>query len=206
MAKVRRKAPRRSDAEDLSQPTRWRKQHGDFSAPTDVIDPVDGRRVYLRRATDMLADMERRQSIDKPMRDAGDRFHLAFRAAALGGIATTNLMRESRSSGDPLTERMMAARRRLHEALDALGGMDSVAGCCAWHVLGEEMSIREWARREGWRSRPVHHVVAQGVFIAALGVLVLHYRLQDGTIRRLDIDHILDDRTPNSLSGNKLPE
>ena len=56
-------------------------------------------------------------------------------------------------------------------ALDALGGLGSPAGSCVWHVLGLQRSIREWAMRQGWGGRPVRVEQAQGILIAALGVL-----------------------------------
>ncbi len=62
-------------------------------------------------------------------------------------------------------------------ALDALGGPGSAAGSCTWHVLGCGASIREWAARWGWNGRPVGHAQAQGILVAALGVLARHYDL-----------------------------
>jgi hypothetical protein len=44
-------------------------------------------------------------------------------------------------------------------------------------VLGLECSLREWATRQGWSGRHVHHVHAQGILVAALGVLAVHYGL-----------------------------
>src|SRR5918994_6226076 len=68
----------------------------------------------------------------------------------------------------------MAARGRVHRALLALGGHDSPAGSCAWHVLGCGRSVREWALRQGWGGRPVRQEQAQGMVVAALGVLAWH--------------------------------
>ena len=77
----------------------------------------------------------------------------------------------------PETERTVDAKRRVMAALEALGGPDSAAGSCAWHVLGCGASIREWAARRGWNGRPVGHAQAQGILVAALGVLARHYGL-----------------------------
>jgi len=56
-------------------------------------------------------------------------------------------------------------------ALDALGGMGSPAGACVWHVVGLQASLREWSMRQGWGGRAVRHEAAQGILVAALGVL-----------------------------------
>jgi hypothetical protein len=71
----------------------------------------------------------------------------------------------------------MDARRKIGAALDVLGGHDSAAGSCAWHVIGMEMSIREWAMRQGWGGRPVAPPQAQGMLVATLSVLAGHFGL-----------------------------
>jgi hypothetical protein len=47
----------------------------------------------------------------------------------------------------------------------------SPPGSCLWHVVGLQRSVREWAMRQGWGGRPVRHEQAQGILVAALGVL-----------------------------------
>jgi hypothetical protein len=44
-----------------------------------------------------------------------------------------------------------------------------------WHVVGLQRSIREWALRQGWGGRPVRVEQAQGILVAALGVLAGWY-------------------------------
>ena len=70
-----------------------------------------------------------------------------------------------------LNERQVDARRRVHETLQALGGISSPAGSCVWHVVGLQRSVREWAIRQGWNGRPIDQRQAQGILIAALGTL-----------------------------------
>ena len=112
------------------------------------------------------------------MRDAGRLFHAQFRAAALDPLRPAPLVRIPSGGAKPTdAERAAEAKRRVMAALDALGGADSAAGSCAWHMLGWGASIREWAARRGWNGRPVGHAQAQGVLVAALGVLARHYRL-----------------------------
>jgi hypothetical protein len=70
-----------------------------------------------------------------------------------------------------LNDWQIDARRRVHEAMRSLGGISSPAGSCMWHVVGLQRSIREWAIRQGWGGRPVRREQAQGILVAALGVL-----------------------------------
>lgn len=73
------------------------------------------------------------------------------------------------------TESQLDARVRVNRALDALGGLDSPAGSCIWYVVGLQCSVREWSMRQGWSGRPVDRKTAQGVLVAALGVLAALY-------------------------------
>jgi len=164
--------------EDLSKPSRWRLQHGDFEGAVREADPETGSPVEHRRAVDTLGQMLANGTITPQMHEAGAMFRATFRLAALDGMRTTQLLRIQGGGGDLLSERQAAARRRLAAALDLFGGADSAGGNCLWHVLGLECSLREWALRQGWSGRPVHHVQAQGILLTALGVLAAHYGLQ----------------------------
>jgi hypothetical protein len=73
-----------------------------------------------------------------------------------------------------LNERQLHARRRVHETMAALGGISSPSGSCVWHVVGLQRSVREWAIRQGWGGRPVRQEQAQGILVAALGMLAAH--------------------------------
>jgi hypothetical protein len=83
-----------------------------------------------------------------------------------------------------LTDAQVAARERVARALDALGGHGSPAASCVWQVVGMQTSIREWALRQGWGGRPVRQENAQGILVAALGVLAKHYGIRDSGARR----------------------
>jgi hypothetical protein len=167
----------RRDQPDLSQPSPWRLQHGGFDVAERGADPETGTPVALRRALDTLGMMEANGTITPAMRAAGDIFRKQFRAASLDTLRATPTVRLPRGTGGALTDRQLDARRRVDAALDALGGPESAAGSCVWHVVGLECSVREWATRQGWRGRPVGHSQAQGMLVAALGVLAAHYRL-----------------------------
>jgi hypothetical protein len=44
-----------------------------------------------------------------------------------------------------------------------------------WHVVGLQRSVREWAVRQGWGGGPVRQEQAQGILVAALGMLAAHF-------------------------------
>ena len=147
----------------------------------DILEPVyeadpDGRPVVHHRTVDTLGRMLRADTISKDMHDAARDFQAAFTIACFDTIRCMPLVRLPGSSAElRLTETQLDARRRVGEALDALGGLGSPAGSCVWHVVGLQCSIREWAMRQGWGGRPVRIEQAQGILVAALGVLAAYY-------------------------------
>jgi len=174
----KRKAKRTMQGvEDLSKPSKWRLQHGGFSEPAREADPETGSPVQHRRAVDTLGLMLANGSITPEMHEAGCIFRTLFRSAAIDSMSTSQLIRLPGSTADRLSNRQIDARRRVAEALDALGGHDSPAGSCAWFVIGLECSVREWAQRRGWGGRPVSQPIAGGILVAALGTLAMHFRL-----------------------------
>jgi hypothetical protein len=102
-------------------------------------------------------------------------FQAAFIVANLDPIQALSILRVTGTGREPdLNERQLDARRRVHGALQALGGLSSPAGSCVWHVVGLQHSVREWAMRQGWGGRPVRQEQAQGILVAALGMLAAH--------------------------------
>ena len=135
-------------------------------------DP-QGRIVVHHRVVDTLARMRQAGTIDTPMLDAGREFQRSFILAQLDPLRAVDLLRMPGCGREPEPGNVpQAARNRVHRALLALGGHDSPAGSCAWHVLGCGRSVREWALRQGWGGRPVRQEQAQGMLVAALGLLV----------------------------------
>lgn len=55
------------------------------------------------------------------------------------------------------------------------GRNTSAAGNRPRHIVGLQRRIREWAMRQGWGGRPVRIEQAQGILVAALGVLAAYY-------------------------------
>jgi len=137
-------------------------------------DP-DGRIVYHHRTVDTLGKMLRSGTITPEMHDAARDFQAAFIVAQLDTLRALPVLRVPGTGREPdLNERQLHAKRRVHEALQALGGISSPAGSCVWHVVGLQRSVREWAIRQGWGGRPVRQEQAQGILVAALGVLTAH--------------------------------
>jgi hypothetical protein len=145
-------------------------------------DP-DGRIVVHHRTVDTLGKMLRAGTITQKMHDAARDFQAAFGIANLDPLRAAPILRVSGCGPEPcLNERQLDARRRVHEAMQALGGINSPAGSCIWHVVGLQRSVREWAIRQGWGGRPVRQEQAQGILVAALGMLAAH--LEYGAAKR----------------------
>jgi len=173
---AKRKA-KTSKQKEAMGPSKWRLQHGGFSDPIRDADPETGVPVAHRRAVDTLGMMLANGTITQEMHDAGATFRSLFYMAALDGVTRSALLRQPGGISDDLSERSLDARRRVAAALNALGGHDSAAGSCAWYVVGLEMSVREWAMRQGWGGRPVPPPQAQGMLVATLSVLAGHFGL-----------------------------
>jgi hypothetical protein len=146
-----------------------------------------GRLVVRHRVVDTLGRMLKAGTIDGAMHDAGREFQRGFILAQLDPLRAADLLRVPGSGGgrgrchEAETGSVpLAARDRVHRALLALGGHDSPAGSCAWHVLGCGRSVREWALRRGWGGRAVEVHQAHGILVAALGLFANHYGLARG--------------------------
>jgi hypothetical protein len=125
---------------------------------------------------DTLGKMLRSGTVCQEMHDAAKDFEVAFIVANLDPIRALPIVRVTGTGREPdLNERQLDARRRVHKALQAMGGLSSPAGSCVWHVLGLQRSVREWAMGQGWGGRPVRQEQAQGILVAALGMLAAHF-------------------------------
>lgn len=146
-----------------------------------VREPApDSEEVTHHRTVDSIGLMLQAGNITQTMHDAAREFHKTFTFACLDRLGTIDLERPVRDPGTgmlhaDLTDAQVGARERVARALDALGGHGSPAGSCVWHVVGLECSIREWALRQGWGRKSVRQESAQGMLVAALGVLAQHY-------------------------------
>lgn len=172
----RRKPPQSGEAIIVPPLERWNR--GEVERPSGhAIADSDGRPGSPFRSVGTLAQMESRGSITKEMRQAGEQFHGDFVSAALEPLRAADMARVPVSGCVARIPGNLAARQRIWEAIVALGGIASPAGCCAWHILGRETPIKDWALREGWRGRSLGEKTAAGILIGALGVLIVHYGL-----------------------------
>jgi hypothetical protein len=139
----------------------------------DVGEKDPDRRIVMHhRTVDTLGKMLRSGTITQEMHDAAKAFQAAFIVANFDPLRALPILRVPGTGREPyLNERQLHARGRVHKALEALGGISSPAGSCVWHVVGLQRSIREWAIRQGWGGRPVRQEQAQGILVAALGVM-----------------------------------
>jgi hypothetical protein len=153
------------------------KVHGRQLEEVREKDP-GGRIVYHHRTVDTLGKMLRSGTISPGMHDAARDFQASFIIANLDPLRAIPILRVPGTGREPdLNEKQLHARRRVHEALQGLGGISSPAGSCVWHVVGLQRSVREWAIRQGWGGRTVRQEQAQGILIAGLGMLAKHYGL-----------------------------
>ena len=137
-------------------------------------DP-EGRIVVHHRTVDTLGKMLRAGTITTEMHDAAKDLQAAFIVANFDPLRAVSILRVPGIGHElDLSERQLDARRRVHKALEALGGISSPAGSCVWHVVGLQQSVREWAMQQGWGGRPVRQEQAQGILVAALGMLATH--------------------------------
>jgi hypothetical protein len=115
-------------------------------------DP-DGRIVIHHRTVDSLGKMLRAGTINEAMYDAAKDLEADFIVANLDPLRALPILRVPGTGREPdQSERQLHAKRRVHEAMQALGGLSSPAGSCVWHVVGLQRSVREWALL-GWPAR-----------------------------------------------------
>ena len=177
MARRRVGRPRKAWRDDLG-PTPARLERGDVERLEHSIADEEGRPARPFRTVDTLARMLSRGSINAAMRQGGEDFRAVFAAAQLDGLRSPDLARVPQTLRElEPTARQAEARKRVWQALQALGGIASPAGSCVWHVIGCEWSVRDWALREGWGGRPLSQEAASGILVGALGVLQAHYGL-----------------------------
>jgi hypothetical protein len=128
------------------------------------------------RTIDTLGTMMKNGTITAEMHDAGQDFSATFVIAQLSG---PNVPSFDRIPGgqwrDSMTERVAFARKRIGEAMDAVGGIGSPGGSAVWHVAGLGMSLKEWSAMQGGNGRRLSQHEARGVLLAALGMLSMHY-------------------------------
>jgi len=160
-------------------PSAERRQHNRVTRDRSQLADSLGRIGNPWRAETLLARLERAGDITAAQRAAGEQFHAIFRAAARDPIKATDPAKTHVSGAHGLAQPMgsLWAKTALDRALDALGGLASPAGSCAWHVLGNDCSVQSFARRQAWTGKPIRNEVAKGVLLSTLGTLQHHFRM-----------------------------
>lgn len=158
----------------MSEPLPERLQHDRITRAVEQIADAAGAIGLPWRVEGLLARLERHGDIGLRERMAGEEFGRLFQLAALDPLRAADMCQRIPApvSGP---HRSVLARDRINLALDALGGIHSPCGTCAWFVLGLELSMRDWALREGWGGRSMRPEVAKGTLIGTLGVLAKHF-------------------------------
>jgi hypothetical protein len=174
----------RAAAAALYAPAPERLQHGRVSRSLGQVVDEHGNIGLPWHAESLLAALERSGDISARERHAGERFQEIFRLAALDVLHAIDPSRVSVSGGpaDRVSPGSERARNTIAQALDAMGGPTAPASLVCWYVLGLELSLRDFERREGWSTngthrRPLDRKAAKGMLVGALGVLEVFFRL-----------------------------
>jgi hypothetical protein len=132
------------------------------------------------RTLDTLGLLLKRKKIDRAAHDAGQSFAEDFYDAQLGGAKAIDYAatRGGQPSADSMTEHAAFARRRVHQALDAVGGIGSPRGKVLWDVVGLGMSPTEISGQDN-----VHRREIIGLLRGALYVLARHYGYIDSRLQ-----------------------
>jgi len=152
-----------------------RHQHDRVTRDATTVADTLGAIGLPFRVEGLLGRLERHGDITAGQRHAGEEFGRLFALAHLDPIRAADLLRGERGGAASTGHGSERARRRISAALAALGGHGSPCGSAAWFILGCELSMREWAMREGWGGRPLRPEVAKGTLLGALGVLAKHF-------------------------------
>jgi hypothetical protein len=167
---------------DGLMPTPERLRQGPVVRQARAVEDPNGvsRTTMVWQGLDTLARMVANGSITPEMEKAGNRFHFEFHKAGLDGLYAADPTRVPvQLAGGGQRDRIghEGARWQVSGALDALGGMRTPSGSCAWHCLGLEMSLRAWALNSAWARRRIDHAVAAGILIADLSILQAYWNL-----------------------------
>jgi hypothetical protein len=151
-----------------------RRQHGRVDRLVEQIADANGDVGAPWKAEGLLEQLQRRGAIDDRQRQAGEEFQRLFHIAAIHPLKAADMGRVYCGYGGvTVNHGSERAWRKISAALTAMGGISSLSGSCAFHVLGVGMSRNEWAAR--WKHRGINPHSATGVLQATLGVLAQHF-------------------------------
>jgi len=175
-----------ANSEESLAPTPERRRHGHVVLLEETIADADGNPAAPFKSRDAVECLFHRERITKDQRLAAERFREDFRLAHLDAMRAADLTRVSATVYREMIPGFPAerARRRVHAALAALGGHGLLAEC-AWHVLGEEWSLRRFCH-ERIGGNPAE---AAGVLFAVATLLELHYSGQRAAVGKPAATH-----------------
>ncbi len=159
-------------------PTPERLAQGQIERSSRTLADEAGNPARPYRAVDTLTAMLRHCTITPAMHQAAEDFRVLFVTAQLNALRAADLTRVPDGTHElPLTLRQAEARKKVWQALNALGGMAAPAGSCVWHVVGCEWTVKEWALRLGWNGHVLRPEMATGILVSSLGVLQAYFGL-----------------------------
>ena len=124
-----------------------------------------------------------RGTITKKLHQAAEQFRGDFERAKLTGhFGTPDLLRESRGGRAEMSDAIVAARQRCHQALQAVGYGHRHAGLMAraiWWLCGECETLDQFAWRVRAQAQTMNADKASGLLIAGLEALALYYDIAD---------------------------
>jgi hypothetical protein len=160
-------------------PTPERFAHGDVVRLARAILDTKNELARPYAGLGTLERMERAGTINARERYAGNKFHNLFRRAMLDHLRAADPTRIpvilSNGNAHHIPEGDQGARLAVFSALDAMGGVQSLAGSCAWHVLGCEATIVGWSLAISSTGRRINKHAASGILIADLQHLRAHF-------------------------------
>jgi hypothetical protein len=155
-------------------PTAERLAQGGVVRLAAAILDVRGELARPYKGLDTLGRMERAGTINPQERRAGDRFHELFRKAMFDRLRAADPTRLpvilANGNSGRFTHGDEGARLAVISALDALGGIHTEPGSCAWHVLGCETPLVTWALSIS-RGRRISKLMASGILLSDLQIL-----------------------------------
>ena len=157
---------------DLAPPER--RQHDPVTLVEDR-DP-DGWPVRHCKTVDTIGRLVRNGLVRPEWAVAADRFRRDYRVAQFDPLSAQDLRRARGAGGQgAIMDRVEDARQRLFDAVAGMGGLSAPAGSIVWHVVGAELTLKDWSLRQVWGGRPLRQELATGILVAALAALDAHY-------------------------------
>lgn len=151
-------------------------------SPVKLLDRAQdeqGRVSRPYRAIDFLEDWQEHGDVTSEQKQAADDFRIAFHRAQHNTLGTLDVSRPMVSGRlhQYVPFRVEAARWKVWAAVKSVGGLHSFGGRCLWHVIGLDISLRQWVNDEVLAGRRISMYRAKILLIRALDDLRRHFGL-----------------------------